>query len=171
MTIVKLNLISAKVQQTAGKSGKSEREDNDLFTEVFSTMLSGSRTTTGADDRSSSAAKNNIEGTGKNAGQADYVDSNLIETDQIDLQEAAEPEDESAEKTAMVPAWLLIQLKQESGNCGLNDSASEINVVPETDSNINTSIIGEQLFNEAAMVTEENEGQQRRDDLLTEWID
>lgn len=116
MTTVKLDLISAKAQQAAGKSGKSERADNGLFTEVFSTKLSGSRTTTAADDRSSSAAKDKVEGAAKDAVQADYEDGNSIDAEQNDLQEAAEPEDDSAEKAAMMPAWLLMQLEQDSGN-------------------------------------------------------
>ena len=116
MTTVKLDLISAKAQQAAGKSGKSERADNGLFTEVFSAKLSGSRTTTAADDRSSSAAKDKVEGAVKDTNKVVYEDADSIDAEQNDLQEAAESEDDSAEKAAMMPAWLLMQLEQDSGN-------------------------------------------------------
>lgn len=120
MTTVKLDLISAKAQQAAGKSSKSERADNGLFTEVFSAKLSGSRTTTAADDRSSSAAKDKIEVADKDVAKAEYEDSNSIETEQNDLQEAADPtaesEDEPAERATVMPAWLLMQLEQDTGN-------------------------------------------------------
>ena len=116
MTTVKLDLISAKAQQAAGKSGKSERADNGLFTEVFSAKLSGSRTTTAADDRSSSAAKYKVEGAVKDTNKVVYEDGDSIDTEQNELQETSEPEDESAEKAAMMPAWLLMQLEQDTGN-------------------------------------------------------